>query len=189
MKRLLLPVSVLALLILAVFLWRDDAGTQKIMAAAGAAAAVAALPWLDRTLGFKLPVWFKVGLTIFVLLSLVLGTIGGMYAVWWPWDNMLHIVSGVLAAAFIIIMLNRSTHRLTKPQAIIMITSFGAALAVAWEIAEYLSDSWFGTFSQRNDLVDTMNDLICGTLGATCTAAFYYAAQTYLTRRRKETIL
>jgi hypothetical protein len=49
-------------------------------------------------------------------------------------------------------------------------------VAVVWEIVEFSSDRLFGTFTQRNDLFDTMTDLIYGTTSALLVAILLYLA-------------
>ncbi|MEA3323353.1 MAG: hypothetical protein U9Q12_03965, partial [Patescibacteria group bacterium] len=43
---------------------------------------------------------------------------------------------------------------------------FSMAVAVVWEIFEYVMDIGFGTNMQKSGLVDTMEDLIVATIGA-----------------------
>ena len=45
------------------------------------------------------------------------------------------------------------------------ITIFCIALAGCWEIWEFTGDRLFGFTSQNDSLIDTMMDIICGTLG------------------------
>jgi hypothetical protein len=45
-------------------------------------------------------------------------------------------------------------------------------MAGCWEIFEFTTDRLFGLYSQNGSLVDTMVDIICGTVGAGGTALY-----------------
>jgi hypothetical protein len=62
-----------------------------------------------------------------------------------------------------------------------MIISIAMGVATLWEIIEFASDEWFGTFSQGADLYDTMMDLIYGIAGGVLMAV----AWTIQVKRKK----
>lgn len=150
----------------------------KIMAAVGGVVAMSALPFIERKLEVRFPLWLQLCYSIFIVAALLLGTIVGMYGIWWPWDGVLHLTSGVLIAGFGIVLLSQRFGRLhvVLPVSgrIILIGMFSATIAFLWEVAEFASDSFLGTFSQNNDVRDTMLDMIFGTTTGTLTAAVYY---------------
>lgn len=51
---------------------------------------------------------------------------------------------------------------------------FAIALAGTWEIWEFTTDRLFGLNSQLNSLIDTMTDIICGTVGGLISAIPIY---------------
>lgn len=174
---------------LGVWLIVEDVNTAKILAAFGGAAAVAILPWGERWLRVRLPAWLKLWFGLFIMGSLIVGTVFDMYGHWHPWDAVLHLTSGVLVAGFGMVLLHQRFGKLRVVLPIwgrtVLIGMFSATVALLWEVAEFTSDSFFGTFSQHNDVVDTMLDMIYGTTTGVLTAAAYYSYKKLAARRKK----
>lgn len=122
----------------------------------------------------------------FVLASTLLGKGLGMYETIWWWDDMLHILSGVLLVllglAMMPFVIQRHSLKLSPFFVVAFVFFFATTVEVAWEIFEFTIDGLFATSWQRWDhapsavamgwpyqgpgLRDTMTDLILGEIGA-----------------------
>ncbi len=109
---------------------------------------------------------------LFVMAALIFGEIFDFYYKFESWDTILHTLSGFVIAmvAFIIVkQLNEEVDiRVTLGSFFVALFAvcFSMAVAVVWEIFEYVIDTLFGTNMQKSGLVDTMEDLIVATIGA-----------------------
>jgi len=109
---------------------------------------------------------------LFVMAALIFGEIFDFYYKFAAWDTILHTLSGFVIAmvAFIIVkQLNEDMDiRVTLSPffTALFAVCFSMAIAVVWEIFEYVMDMSFGTNMQKSGLVDTMEDLIVATIGA-----------------------
>lgn len=126
----------------------------------------------------RLPVFIHVSYVAFLFLSMFCGEVLGMYSRFYPWDDVMHFLSGILvglsAVLWLTSVVDRAELRLSAWLHALLVLCVGATTAVIWEIVEFSSDRLFGTFTQRNDLFDTMTDLIYGTTSALCVAVLLY---------------
>lgn len=101
----------------------------------------------------------------------------GAYKVFPPLDTPMHLVGGLAIAFFLwtVYSVGARNGALGQPNstaiAFLTLTST-AACAVLWEFAEYLSDKYLGTNTQKG-LEDTLLDLLLGIVGG---AVFVAAA-------------
>lgn len=106
---------------------------------------------------------------IFIFVSMYCGNILNAYIIIPFYDKVLHLISGILIGfiGFIIfVYFNKDNMKnINKSFLLIFIISFSVALAGIWEIWEFTTDFLFGFNSQNASLVDTMMDIICGTIG------------------------
>lgn len=137
----------------------------------------------------KLPIGFIFLYVLFIFLSYFLGEVFGLYGRIAFWDATLHFASGVLlvlAAVWWVRALAR--HHLVKlPMwcALIFAVCLSVTGAALWESVEFLSDQWFGTYSQDGGLPDTMDDIVANVVASILTA-FGVAAYA---RRRPQTLM
>lgn len=105
----------------------------------------------------------------FIFLALFLGRMYNMYSILPWWDLFLHFASGALlgflALATLKPLIGKDNLKTLKPLFvaiyIFLFTTSGAAL---WEFWEFAGDQLFGLDSQLNSLMDTMTDMIMGSL-------------------------
>lgn len=105
----------------------------------------------------------------FIFLALFLGRMYNMYSILPWWDLFLHFASGALLGFLSLIILKPligENNLKTLPPLfigiyILLFTISGAAL---WEFWEFTGDQLFGFDSQLNSLMDTMTDMISGSL-------------------------
>lgn len=122
--------------------------------------------------GIKMTSGGRASYTAFILGAQWLGTYLRLYDYLFWWDVLLHFSSGlILGYIALVVLITLDTKRSligSQHAAIIALFVFSVSIvgAVLWEIAEYASDSLFHTYTQLGSLQDTMEDLICGTLGA-----------------------
>lgn len=106
---------------------------------------------------------------IFIFMSMYLGNIFNFYTIVSSYDKILHFVSGIIIGIIGFIIYAHFTKEYMKklnPKFLILfIFIFCVALAGCWEIWEFTGDKLFGFNSQNSSLVDTMMDIICGTIG------------------------
>ncbi|WP_346929526.1 hypothetical protein [Clostridium sp.] len=108
-------------------------------------------------------------LQFFIFLSLLLGRMYNMYSILPWWDLFLHFASGALlgflALAILKPLIGENNFKALPPLFIsihiLLFTISGAAL---WEFWEFAGDQLFGFDSQFNSLMDTMTDMIAGSL-------------------------
>ena len=120
----------------------------------------------------KIPIGARLLYTLFLLCSQWLGSYLGFYTRIPCWDVLLHATSGVFIgylALIILVNLYRS-YILFQQNRIGVIVTFVFAIGIAsagiWEIIEFTGDTLLGTNAQLGSLQDTMEDIICGTLGS-----------------------
>ncbi len=150
-------------------------GQYGLAAYGTVAVALTFLPELARLLfHWEIPMEFRTILTVFVFLAMTVAKLFYLYEITNWWDKFLHCCSGVILA-YVGVTIGR---RLTRGENRLIILLFGLAFAIAcaavWEIWEFSGDALFGLDSQRRatGVVDTMGDIIAGTIGACVTIPF-----------------
>lgn len=138
---------------------------------------------LWRRYRILIPPEFQLVATVFVFLSIFLGSVRGYYDYWW-WDVVLHTSSGFLLGivGFLSVFLLNRTDRIPREMRPIFVcffaVTFAVFLGVVWEIFEFACDvAWPSMDMQSADsgVRDTMSDLIVDTLGAVIVAAMGWA--------------
>ena len=123
----------------------------------------------------------------FVFLASPVGSVLNVYRLWGPYDKIVHFLSGVLIAAAGIVIFCKiieqqrmERHQKKKLIGISSLFAFLAASAGAgiWEITEFTIDIIVSGGMQRG-MVDTITDMIAGTLGG-----LLYALITYFMYRK-----
>lgn len=106
---------------------------------------------------------------VFIIISMYLGNILNIYTYIPNYDKILHLVSGVIIGIISVIIyayfLKDQLNKINPMFMVFFSIIFTIALAGGWEIWEFTTDRLFGLESQLNSLVDTMTDIICGTIG------------------------
>ncbi len=163
-------------------LWQVAAGHSRVGGYIIAGALIVALLALYARHMFGLvPSWLVFLLAIFMVLGSCLGFGYGMYGKWWPWDDWMHGISGVLFGLFGVVLADHLA-RIWAPKLPVWVriglaTLFAVFVALIWELYEFGSDLFLGTFFQQNDLYDTMVDLLYGGLWGFIGASSYYAVK------------
>lgn len=125
---------------------------------------------IERLWRVRLPTFIQVSYVAFLFLSMFSGEVLHMYSIFYPWDDIMHFISGLFVGMGAVLWLTSVVDRrkLAVSSWLIAVCVFclGATIAVVWEVVEFSSDRLFGTFTQRNDLFDTMTDLMLGTVSA-----------------------
>lgn len=117
---------------------------------------------------------------VFIFFSIYLANLWDFYGI--PhYDKFLHFMSGIILALFGLILymyMGRKNTEVNKHQITIVIFPlfFAIACAGCWETWEFTTDSLFGLHAQNNSLVDTMTDIIAGTIGGGLTSVLNYLA-------------
>lgn len=127
---------------------------------------------LKRKYKFYYPLGLDVLVSIFIFISLFLGSVQDYYEKFPLLDGLLHFKSGILLGilGFILVYtLNANSNNKVNLSPIfisIFAITFSMGLSVVWEIYEYTIDTLWGFTTQESGLPDTMGDLITNTAGA-----------------------
>lgn len=109
-----------------------------------------------------------IGVMLFCFLSIYLANLFGFYGISY-YDKFLHLISGIMIyylGIIIYVSLNKNSNYKKDVFFYLFPLFFSIALAGVWEIWEFTTDLTFGLNAQNNSLIDTMTDIICGTVGA-----------------------
>lgn len=128
---------------------------------------------------------------LFIFITMFMANEFGFYSVFPYLDKIEHLFSGVILCFVGLLIYGKASdieNKSVKPSAKVAIwlcLFFSVAMAGVWEIYEFTTDHWFGLNSQNGSLLDTMTDIICGTIGAVLTS-FYLVVQA---KRKKMPLL
>ena len=138
---------------------------------------VLCLPKIFKTLtGLKTDPFFEFIYVIYVFLAQVLSLCFGLYAVTSFYDKTMHLLSGVLSAAFALVLLRSFSLEDTKTVfKVIFFMAITLNVAVLWEFFEFFGDTAFHRNAQRiqTGVSDTMFDMLCAFLGGGVYSVFY----------------
>lgn len=122
-------------------------------------------------LDFQLPA--IISYHVFLVLSIIIGSLWRVYAMWTYYDIIIHFSSGVLIALIAYSLFSRSKNRLSSVWLFFLLFSVALACGGLWEIWEFVTDGIFSNngqdyagYFERAALFDTMFDLICDASGA-----------------------
>lgn len=113
----------------------------------------------------------------FIFISMYLANIFNFYGIPY-YDKILHLISGILISPFGYIFskellgIEFKTKR-ERNFSILFSLIFAIAVAGIWEIWEFSTDLIFN-FTAQGGLVDTMLDIICGTIGGIISAIIIF---------------
>jgi uncharacterized membrane protein YjdF len=129
----------------------------------------------------KVEIFFALRFSIlaFIFVAMFLANEFGFYSIIPGLDKIEHLFSGVILT-FIGLLVFKNINRrenITKVSPItitLFSLFFSIAMAGCWEIYEFTTDKIFGLKSQNGSLLDTMFDIICGTIGAVITSVYLH---------------
>lgn len=136
-------------------------------------AAISAPGLLTRGKVKSLPLEFEMILFFMVVLQLVIGETLNFYDNVRYFDKFVHFTIpfflGFISFILAYTMQATGNLRMSRWPLMFVIVMFSLGLGAVWEIIEYFSDNFLGTYLQASltasPLVDTMNDLIADLLG------------------------
>lgn len=119
----------------------------------------------------------RLGIVVFMFLTLILGELAGLYNTVWWWDILLHLISGVgitiIGFMSLQVFISRMGMRSNIFFTSLLAVSMSFAAAVSWEFFEFFFD-----FFADNDRpmqasnTDTMIDLMAATIGSLVVGIF-----------------
>lgn len=140
------------------------------------------VPWvIKKVLKYEMTEYLTFIYFLFILISVVLGSIEYLYASIWWFDLLAHGISGVLSALVAIILL-RHFHLLEKKRTLfipLFMISFVIAIAGFWEMYEFTTDSITGEDTQWVEVTgvdDTMTDMLIAFAGGILTTGAFMLA-------------
>lgn len=115
----------------------------------------------------------------FIFMTLFMGKMYRYYSIWPWWDLFLHWLSGVILGFIALTVLKplagKKVYPLLSPLLVsIFIFLFSVTGAALWEFWEFAGDQLLGYDSQLFSLIDTMTDMIIGSLGGLIVAFMGY---------------
>lgn len=161
--------------------------------------------YLESQRKIRFPEVLEIVIILFVLSAGYLSQRYNLFVRFHWWDDVLHFTSGTFIAVAGFLLIYLLNHRYSfnlNPWLIAIFTfSFSIAVAVFWEIGEFIADWFFQTNYQKWDvpadtpllgkpyqglaLRDTMADLIIASTGALIIAVFAFIA---VNKNREETL-
>lgn len=133
---------------------------------------------LPSLVGIRIPSGFTAAIALFLIGTLLLGEAADFYERFWWWDLVMHGGSSIglgLAGTVLMLILVRGQKLSAAPFTVAMFAfCFALSIGALWEIFEFSMDQVFGLNMQKSGLVDTMTDLMVGTLGGALGAAAGY---------------
>lgn len=115
---------------------------------------------------------------LFLLLSLIMGSILKFYyRIWW-FDLFTHFISGIMTSiiAFILLQENKLITKKYKWFGFMFIIIFTISIASGWEYFEFFCDKLFKCDAQwviETGVNDTMTDMLIATLGGILSSIYY----------------
>ncbi|MDD9268148.1 hypothetical protein ACFPES_14010 [Paenibacillus sp. GCM10023248] len=115
---------------------------------------------------------------LFIFIAMFMANEFGFYSVIPYLDKFEHLFSGVILCFIGLLIYEKASDKenktvtLSAKVAIWLCLFFSVAMAGVWEIYEFTTDHLFGLHSQNNSLLDTMTDIICGSIGAVLTSLY-----------------
>lgn len=154
---------------------------------------------------FRFPEFLQITIIIFILAAGYISQFFDLFVRFYWWDDVLHFTSGTFIAFAGFLLIYKLNHRYSfdlNPWLIAVFTfSFSIAVAVFWEIGEFLSDWFFQTNYQKWDvppdtpligksyqglaLRDSMADLIIASIGAILVSIYAFLA---VSTKKEETL-
>jgi uncharacterized membrane protein YjdF len=119
----------------------------------------------------------RFSILLFIFMTMFVANEFGFYSVIPYLDKAEHLFSGVILCFVGLVIYKKASEdgETAHPSAkagVWFSLFFSVAMAGVWEIYEFTTDRLFGLDSQNGSLVDTMTDIICGTIGAVFTAVY-----------------
>jgi uncharacterized membrane protein YjdF len=160
---------------------------------------------IERRQKIDIPDILEIVIVVFIYAGIFLSVQFNLYYTVFWWDDLLHILSGVIIGFIGFIVVYKINHKYSMDISPLLIAlfsfTFAVTLGVMWEIIEFSSDALFGSAHQKWDmpeteimmgrvvqgsgLRDTMSDLIVDSAGALITSVITYFMYKY---RKKETL-
>ena len=130
----------------------------------------------------KMPSLIYISTVIFIFMSQYLGNAMELYFKIKHWDKILHFTSGLILGmlgyvVFLNLVPKEAREKMNAWCSVIFSFLFGSACAGIWEIYEFTVDHLLGLLCQNNSLVDTMSDIIAGTITALIIAIMLWVHQ------------
>lgn len=130
---------------------------------------IAAPRVLMKIFNFNATTFLKFLVQFFIFVSMFLGRLNGFYGKVPHWDTFLHTLSGFiifLVAYVVFIVQNKGEVKNVNPTLVVTYcVLFAIAMTALWEIWEFAGDQLLGLDSQGGSLLDTMKDIITGSIG------------------------
>jgi putative membrane protein len=133
-----------------------------------------------KGLGIRLPIIFDIIYLSFLFTSTYLGSAHKFYERFGWWDMAIHTSAGLIFVPlgfYIVSLLNlKKIINTTSSLIFEAYTAFNLSISVTclWELFEYLSDVLFKTNLMGYDILDTMSDILLGTLGTILASIYFY---------------
>jgi len=150
--------------------------------------------YIERNRKIDIPDILEVVIVFFIFAGIFLSNTFNLYYRLWWWDDLLHMLSGVIIGFIGFIVIYTINHKYSMDISPLLVAvfsfSFAVTIGVFWEIGEFSLDVLLGTANQKwnlpddsvligkpyqgSGLRDTMSDLIVDSIGAFITSTVTY---------------
>ncbi len=130
--------------------------------ACAATVVLVSLPLLfERLFKIRLSLGFFVCCSLYALGPMI-GEVFRLYYVTSWWDELLHLIGGIVFARIGLILLGFLNRKSTTALCVVFALCFSMAVSVVWEICEYGMDSIAGTDAQQDEIVTSIHSYRLG---------------------------
>lgn len=134
---------------------------------------------LDKIFHYQMKEGLQLGYYLFILISLALGSVLGLYHKIAWFDLLAHFLTGIVSSLASLIILQKYNLIQKKNAGFIFIFMIVFALGIAsgWEFFEFFSDKIFGGDTQYVKLTgvdDTMEDMLIALGGSILFSGYFY---------------
>jgi hypothetical protein len=158
---------------------------------------------IEKNRKIDIPDILEMVIVVFIYAGIFLSVQFNLYYTFFWWDDLLHILSGVIIGFIGFIVVYKINYKYSMDISPFLVAlfsfSFAVTLGVIWEMLEFFVDTFTGSAHQKWDLPeteimmgrayqgsglrDTMSDLIVDSIGAFITSLITYHMYKY--RKRK----
>jgi VanZ family protein len=152
-----------------------------------------------------IPDILEIVIVLFIYAGIFLSSLFNLYYTYFWWDDLLHIISGVITGFIGFIAIHKMNYKYSMNISPVLVAvfsfTFAVTLGVIWEVLEFFCDALTGSAHQKWDLPDTeillgrpyqgtglrdtMSDLIVDSIGALITSIITY----YMYKKQRKTTL
>lgn len=142
--------------------------------------------YFSKLIKLEIPISFEITILIFVIFSMLLGSMFNFYIIIPFWDILLHTFSGFILATIPIFYIKKYNIVIPTFIKLVFIFLISMGFASIWEMIEFGLDMLLGIDSQKNlteGVIDTMVDICVHSIGTIIFLIYYSINNTKYNRQ------